>query len=186
LQEGNEKILAENEAIKRVKEKAYEYDKYSSCSQSVLLAIQEEFSIGNKESLKAATALAGGVARQGETCGALIGAIMALGLVIGREKIENIEQYYRTVEYGIELCKRFKAELKRQLGFSQELKSASCREIQERVFGKSFNLADREDYQAYLDACAKNPAGSPMVQAVGAQVAAEIILELKQDRRKRG
>ena len=38
----------------------------------MLLAIQEAFEIGDIESFKAATVLSGGVARKGETCGALL------------------------------------------------------------------------------------------------------------------
>ncbi len=78
-----------DERIQRAKENAHENDRHSGCSQGVLLSLQEEFGIGNNEVFKAATVLSGGVARSGETCGALIGALMALGLVVGREKMED-------------------------------------------------------------------------------------------------
>ena len=84
-------MLLNEERIQRVKRKALENDFHSGCSQSVLGALQEEFGIGNKESFKAATVLSGGVARQGETCGAIIGTVSALGLMIGRERMEDEE-----------------------------------------------------------------------------------------------
>jgi len=79
--------------IEEIGKKALEYDKYSGCSQSVLLALQEAFDTGNMESFKAATVLSGGVARKGETCGALIGGLLALGLVIGREDMTDTQTY---------------------------------------------------------------------------------------------
>jgi C_GCAxxG_C_C family probable redox protein len=78
--------------IQEARRKAHNYDRYSGCSQSVLGSLQETLNIGDRESFKAATVLSGGVARCGETCGALIGALMALGLVVGRERIEDTEQ----------------------------------------------------------------------------------------------
>ena len=50
----------------------------------MLLSLQEEFGLGDIQSFKAATVLTGGVVRRGETCGALLGALMALGLAMGR------------------------------------------------------------------------------------------------------
>ena len=60
------------ERIQRVKKNAHENDRHSGCSQGVLLALQDEFGIGSPEVFKAATVLSGGVARHGETCGALL------------------------------------------------------------------------------------------------------------------
>jgi len=104
--------MTNEEHIQRVKRKALENDFHSGCSQAVLGALQEEFGIGNKESFKAATVLSGGVARQGETCGAIIGALLALGLVIGRERMEDEEVYKAMMEPSIEVRTRFKEELK--------------------------------------------------------------------------
>ena len=53
------------------------------------------------------SALAGGVARMGETCGALTGAIMAVGLAAGRERIEDTEQYRRPMIPAEEVYRRF-------------------------------------------------------------------------------
>jgi C_GCAxxG_C_C family probable redox protein len=79
--------------IEEIGRKALEYDKFSGCSQAVLLALQEAFKIGDEKSFKSATVISGGVARRGETCGALIGGLLALGLVVGREDITNTQVY---------------------------------------------------------------------------------------------
>lgn len=87
-----------DERIQRAKKKAHGYDQYSGCSQSVLLSLQEEFGIGNNEVFNSATIISGGIARCGETRGAIIGALMALNLLIGREKMEETEVYREAME----------------------------------------------------------------------------------------
>lgn len=165
--------------IQTVGKKALEYDKFSGCSQSVLLSIQEELGLEDLEAFKAATVFGGGVAKSGETCGAFVGALMALGLVIGREKIEDTEVYRKAFEPAWEIQKRFKDELKRQFQFKGDLKSTLCKEIQENIYGRSFNLYDEKDYQAFLDAGGHSDVGCPKVCAIAAQIAAEKIFELK-------
>lgn len=128
--------------IERVKRKALENDFLSGCSQSVLGAIQEEFAIGNIDSFKAATVLSGGVARNGETCGAIIGALLALGLVIGRKRMEDYDAYQGAMKVAIEIRDKFMKELKTQFDFQGELESTLCRHIQEKIYGRAFNLAD--------------------------------------------
>jgi C_GCAxxG_C_C family probable redox protein len=167
------------EIIQNVRKKAHEYDKFSGCSQSVLLSIQEEFGMRDLEAFKAATVFGGGVARSGETCGALIGALMALGLVIGREKMEETEAYRKTMEPAREIQRRFKEELKSQLQFKKDLKTTLCKEIQENIYGRSFDMNDEKDYRAFLDAGGHGDLGCPRVCAVAAEVAAEKIFEVK-------
>ncbi len=167
------------ERIKRAKRKALEYDvNYSGCSQSVLGALQEEFGIGNEESFKAITVLSGGIVRQGETCGAIIGALSALGLLIGRNHIEDTEAYRAMLEPSTELRARFMEEIKKQFKLSEGLEDTLCRHIQEKVFGRSFNLANKKDFQTFLDAGGHSELGCPKVCGIAAEVAAEKILGL--------
>lgn len=164
--------------IERVKRKALENDFLSGCSQSVLGAIQEEFGIGNVDSFKAATVLSGGVARNGETCGAIIGALLALGLVIGRERMEDYDAYQGAMKVANKVRDKFMKELKTQFGFQGELESTLCRHIQEKIYGRSFNLADDRERQAFLNAGGHSEIGCPKVCAIAAQVGAETIMKL--------
>ena len=169
-----------DERIQRAKKSAHEYDRYSGCSQSVLLSLQEEFEIGNNEVFKAATILSGGIARHGETCGAVIGALMALNLVIGRERMEETEVYREAMEPSTDLMDRFKEELEKQFGFKEKLKSTLCKEIQEKVYGRPFDMTDPDDYQAFLDAGGHSDSGCLRVCGIAGQVGAEKILEITQ------
>ena len=165
--------------IERVKRKALEYDFLSGCSQSVLGAIQEEFAIGNTDSFKAATVLSGGVVRTGETCGAIIGALLAVGLVIGRERMEDFDAYQGAMKIGLEVRDKFMKELKAQFVLKEDLESTLCRHIQEKIYGRSYDLADDKDRQAFLDAGGHSETGCPKICGIAAQVIAEKIMVIE-------
>jgi C_GCAxxG_C_C family probable redox protein len=169
-----------DERIQRAKKNAHENDRHSGCSQGVLLSLQEEFGIGNSEVFKAATVLSGGVARHGETCGAIMGSLMALGLVIGREKMEDTQTYRDSMEPSKDIIDRFKEELKEQFGFEGELKGTLCKQIHAKIYGRAFDMMDPEDYQAFLDAGGHSDTGCLKVCGIAAQVGAEKILEITQ------
>ena len=164
--------------IKEIGRKALEYDKYSGCSQSVLLALQEAFNIGDIESFKAATVLSGGVARKGETCGALIGGLLALGLVVGREDMTDTQTYRDAMVPSDEIIREFQKRLQETFGFDEPLESTICRDIQQRIYGEGFDLTDPVSYKAFLDVGGHGDEGCPLVCAVAAEVTAEKLLEL--------
>ncbi len=164
--------------VKEIGRKALEYDKYSGCSQSVLLALQEAFGIGDLESFKAATVLSGGVARMGETCGALLGGLLALGLVVGREDITDTQAYRDAMVPSIEIIKEFQLRLQETFGFSEPLENTICRDIQKRIYGESYDLTNPVSYKRFLDAGGHGDEGCPLVCAVAAEVTAEKLLSL--------
>ena len=164
--------------IKTIGEKALAYDKYSGCSQSVLLTLQEAFEIGDMESFKAATVLSGGIARRGETCGALLGGLMALGLVAGRTDITKTQAYRDAMKPANEIIEAFKQRLQIEFGFEKPLNSTLCRDIHEKIYGRPFNLRDENDHQAFLDAGGHDEEGCPKVCAVAAMVTAEKLRNL--------
>ena len=174
------RMAPNEERIQRVRQEAIERAAiYPGCSQAVLGSIQDEFGMGNRESFKVVTALSGGIARRGETCGAIIGALSALGLVMGRERKEDTEAYQAIMEPCQEICDRFRQELKKQFGFEGELESTLCSDIQQKIYGKSFKLWTEEGLQAFYDAGGHSKAsGCPVVCGIAAQLAAEKILKL--------
>ncbi len=162
---------------KSIGRKALEYDKFSGCSQSVLLALQEAFNIGDHMSFKAATTLSGGVARRGETCGALLGGLLALGLVKGRDDIRDTQAYREAIVLANEVIDVFKARLEQEFGFKEHLESTICRDIQRRIYGRSFDLNNPKDYPAFLEAGGHDDHGCPKVCALATEVVAEKIIE---------
>jgi len=80
------------------------------CSESVLLATCEEFGIEVDEKIipKIAYAFAGGVGNTGAVCGAVAGAVMAIGLIKGRG--ETMEEMFDVLGLAAEFRNRFEAE----------------------------------------------------------------------------
>ena len=87
---------------------------YFGCCQVVLDALQRNLNIGNGGAFKAASALLGGVAMTREVCGALVGGVMAIGLVYGRASLETGKVGHENLKFlearvrGSRLCDRFK------------------------------------------------------------------------------
>jgi C_GCAxxG_C_C family probable redox protein len=102
----------------RFSERATYYFKQDfNCAQSVLLAMQEYYGIYRSRLIpKIATAFGGGIGRRGSLCGALTGAIMAIGLKYGTNKTALIENAY-------DIALRFYDRFAREFG------SPFCREL---------------------------------------------------------
>ena len=114
----------------------------------------------------AGSALAGGVARYGETCGALTGAIMGIGLVAGRKKIEDVPAYQACMKLAYEMMEKFR----KVVGHSM------CSEIQKILYGRSFRMHDDAERKMFHDAGGHTREGCPGVCGKAARIAAEIIL----------
>jgi len=153
------------EILNHLRQKAGDYEElFGSCAQGTLLALQEEFHIGNEQTLKAATAMPG-MALRGETCGAVIGAIMALGIAFGREKHDDFESVQRATKAARRLCKRFE----------ERFGGCNCRDVQHHIFGRSFNLTEANDQKAFIESDAARKCREPAEHA--AFIAGELILD---------
>jgi C_GCAxxG_C_C family probable redox protein len=63
-----------------------------SCSQSILSAFASQFGLAEEFAIKISSPFGGGIARQGETCGAVTGALMVLALEFGPNMGESYGQ----------------------------------------------------------------------------------------------
>ena len=124
---------------------AFEYDrKYGSCPQAVLRAIQEVFGLKMDDLIKAGHALAGGGGLSGYgTCGALVGGIMALSYMNGRG-CEDMDK--GTFIKSYKLAKRLYDR------FVKEFGSCICRDVQEKIMGKAYNLWSSEEFKEFEEA----------------------------------
>lgn len=161
-------------ADKRILEKAYRLAfKYEaergSCPQCVYSAIMESLDIGSPDVVQAADGLAGGTALSTEgTCGALVGGIMAISSIVGRtyKDFSAGERKRRVFQYSKKLYDKF----------LEEYDSPICKGVQKKIFGRSFNMWDAEDYKLFekmgghIDKC-------PDVSGKVARWTAEIILD---------
>jgi C_GCAxxG_C_C family probable redox protein len=79
-----------------------------SCSQAVLAACGKESGLPREILLKAASGFGGGMARMGGTCGAVTGALMALGLAFGNTEASDAEAKEKTYARAREFMEIFK------------------------------------------------------------------------------
>jgi C_GCAxxG_C_C family probable redox protein len=135
-----------------------------NCAQSTFYVLSEQFGLGGDDILKALTPLPG-MAERGETCGAMTGALMAMGLIYGRENLEDWDKYRSSLLPANKFCQLFQ----------KELGSSLCCQIQERAFGKSYNLMDDEELQEFQRAGATTKCSRVVQKAC--RLAADIILE---------
>lgn len=77
------------------------------CSQSILMAYAPLFNLDQDTAARLAAPFGGGVARRGETCGAVAGACMILGLKYGHISAEDIESKERAYQAVNEFISRF-------------------------------------------------------------------------------
>lgn len=79
-----------------------------SCSQAIFSTYCEQLGIDEKSALKISCGFGGGMGRLGETCGAVTGAIMLIGLKYGKVLQEDKESKEKTYELVQKFAKTFK------------------------------------------------------------------------------
>lgn len=143
---------------------------YRGCAQCALGALQDAFDRRDDAVFQAATGLAGGggLACDG-SCGGYVGGIMFIGQLLGRER-DNFAD-----PEGVRLQT---AEMVRDLRqrFIDEYGSIICRNIQTRVMGRPYYIADPIEFERFHDAGAHD-IHCPEVVGLAARWAAEIVAE---------
>lgn len=147
---------------------------YTGCAQTTLAGIFDALDIENDDVFRSASGLADGLGLTGDgSCGALVGAAMAISYLFGREKKDFPDMLKPMKSYMLvkELHDKF----------VEQYESCRCYDIQKRLMGRTFNLYDPEDMvKAFeckmFDHCSR-------VAGTAARLAAEIILR-ETERRK--
>ncbi len=165
-------MQSKEDILDKIYDLAFKYEaEIGSCPQCVLAAIYEVLDIGDKKTIQAADSLAGGTALSTQgTCGALVGGMLAIGSVFGREyeEFKKCNKKRRIFYFTKKLYEKF----------IEEYGSPLCCDIHKELFGRTFNLRDPKDYEefekagAHVDKC-------PVVSGKVARWTAEILLENK-------
>jgi C_GCAxxG_C_C family probable redox protein len=129
-------------------EKAYqlgfEYEKvYKGCSQCAVAAIQDTLGIRDDNVFKAATGLAAGGGLTGiGVCGGYVGGVMVLSQLVGRER-SNFADPEKVRFKSFALARKFQEDYIREFG------TIICRDIQARLFGRPYYIADPSDFEKF-------------------------------------
>jgi len=171
MEKGNENVL--NKAFERGKQHEM---KSGGCSQCTIAGIFEALDIENADVFRATAGLADGVGLTGDGhCGALSGGVMAISYLFGRKK-EDFGDMMKLLDVCI-LSKKLHDQ------FLEKYGTCRCADIQNKFFGKFYNLYDPFEFKAdakagVLDKC------STLVGEV-ARMATKIILEKRESLRER-
>ncbi len=93
--------------MKRTEKASHYFRNGYNCSQSVLVAFAPGLGISEDVSLKVACAFGGGMGRQQRTCGAVTGALMALGLQYGKGLRDEESKKQNTYTLARAFCREF-------------------------------------------------------------------------------
>jgi len=129
-------------------EKALQYElDYGCCPQCVLATVQETVGGIDDATIKAVHGLSGGGALMAEgTCGALTGGLVALSAKYGRERDKlDKGRYINNFKKCKTLVERFRA----------EFGGLSCSELQKQFTGRTYDMWQADQYQAFDQARGK-------------------------------
>ena len=163
--QSREIIQQKEEILNRVQQRGEEYCYLTrSCAKGSCLALLEEFGLGNMENIRGLTSFPG-IAMTGGICGPVSGGLTALGLYFSDKDLgdyENASHYIAARKF-----------IKR---FEKAMGSLLCPEIQERLFGRSYDpFSGPEEMAAFNTSGAREKC--PVAPGMGARIAAEIIIE---------
>jgi len=122
-------------------EKALEgFDKGIDCSQAVLAEFAEELGLDKNIALKISSAFGGGM-WNGETCGCVVGALMALGLKYGQTENVDMNKKQKFLSVKSDFEKRFSQKYgscicKKILGYDISKSDEMQKIIEENLFEK--------------------------------------------------
>lgn len=90
-----------------------------NCAQSVVLSFADDLKFSKELGLKMAAGFGGGMGKRQETCGAVTGAIMVLGLMKGEAVNNNDELKIEAYSAVWDLTRKFR----------EEYKTTNCKEL---------------------------------------------------------
>jgi len=100
-------------------------DVYGNCCRSTLWAIQTHLRKEEPATLKASSVLAGGICGTGQTCGAVLGGLIAIGEILGSENFRDVASYQSANARAKEFVD----------GIHETFGSTCCFDIQRSVMG---------------------------------------------------
>ncbi len=139
--------------------------KYGACSQASFCSLNQQFELKGDDTVRALKQFAGGIAGRGETCGAVSGSLLALGLFFEPAEQKWDEQANSPFQYAGEFFNKFQ----------KEFGSTRCSEVVEHQYGRKYDFLKPEDRKLFMDAAKSGKCMEVVKKAVLA--AADIILE---------
>ena len=148
------------------------------CGRCALSALMEHFDLGDQAGkelvLMGILPMSGGIAQTRNTCGALLGGLMGIGMVsfpAGLEK-SNMDDIRGAMKIGAQYYRRFEKEI----GHSR------CFDIRAVGLGRCFDTGDPDEYRKFVEAGAYDFCAGICGKA--ARMAAEFMLDIQESQKK--
>ena len=154
------------EILKELEQKVGKYmQKYGTCSQTSFCLLNDQFELKGDDAVKALKPFAGGIAGKGETCGAVSGSLLAMGMFFesGNRKVD--EKSISSIKYGAVFFDKF----------ADEFGSTRCSKVVEHQYGRSYDFLNPEEMKLFAEAAKIGKCMEVVKKAV--LIAADIILE---------
>jgi C_GCAxxG_C_C family probable redox protein len=116
-----------------------------SCSQAVCRAFAKDFGIDEKTALRLSCALGGGMSHMGNTCGAVSGALMVIGMKYGRTELDDLASKEKTYELGQQFIHEFR----------RRNHSLNCTDLIGYDLSDPKQLADAREKKVFHARCSK-------------------------------
>jgi C_GCAxxG_C_C family probable redox protein len=139
------------------------YSLYGTCSQSSFHALNDVFDLKAENIVRGLVSFPG-IALRGETCGAVTGTLLAIGLAYEEDMIDE-ERKRLSREPSFTFCSEFE----------KEYGTTRCRDIIEHITGKKYPVTKHEDYAAMYEEGVFSLC--PIVIKKAVKIAAGIILD---------
>ena len=159
--------------IRKIEQTACEDEiEYGGCVRCLVGAFQQHLGVGDGDAFKAAIPLGGGVARNGQTCGGLIGGLMIIGMIFADDKLvfyKDSPPYQETMARSFKLSDRFEG----------KFGGLTCRDVHKSIFGRYWDLRDPEQQYEFsiLRRDELHAKCGDVVMVKSARLTAEVIFE---------
>ena len=169
------KEVAREELLDKVEQSAAEFEReLHGCGRCALAALMQHFELADESAkeyiLKALLPLSGGITGTQNTCGALIGGLMAIGMASFPGKVEDADM--DAIRATMALGRQYYRQYEKELG------NVNCRDIRAIGLGRSFDTADADEYERFKEAGGYELCGRVVGRA--ARLAGEYILDIQE------
>jgi C_GCAxxG_C_C family probable redox protein len=171
--ENNEKKL-----LKKIDEEGQRLEReLHGCGRCSLAALLKYLHMVDDEKsrgllLSAVVPLSGGISGTRNTCGAILGGLMALGLEFFPDGADNAD--VKDIWASFDIGRKYYRRVEKELGHSR------CFDIRQANLGRLFDSQDPEEYKKFVEAGGYDLCSR--VVGTCARLAAETIFELRKER----
>ena len=135
---------SKKDIMKELNEKVAQFmPKYRSCSMTSFAVLNDYFKLNaDMRTIRALMPFSGGIVRRGETCGAVSGSLLALGLFFESREKDGKVQTGSSLKPGGMFFDRF------ETAFG----STRCKEVVKHKYGRYYDLLNPEEVKMFMEA----------------------------------